>query len=259
MSGQTIIIKRRKAARSGGHHGGAWKVAYADFVTAMMAFFLLMWLLNATTEQQRKGIADYFDPSIPVSPVSGGGRDALMGDDVVAADAMASATPPETRRSAAEISEALAAAARRAGLPAAGGGVRVTETDEGTRIELLEGERRPLFATGSAAPSADLEALLAVVGAVVAESGAPVKITGHTDGHRFGSPGYTNWELSADRANTARRLLSSSGVDDGRITEVSGMANRAPLNGDAFSPDNRRIAITLLRSSAQRSGARGLR
>jgi len=84
MANPTIIIKRVKKIQGGGHHGGAWKVAYADFVTAMMAFFLLMWLLNATTEEQRKGIADYFNPSIPIAAVSGGGADALNGDSVTA-------------------------------------------------------------------------------------------------------------------------------------------------------------------------------
>ena len=84
-----IIVKRIKAAPEAGHHGGAWKVAYADFVTAMMAFFLLMWLLNATTEDQRKGLADYFDPAIPLSPMSGGGTDVLSGDSVYAADTLA--------------------------------------------------------------------------------------------------------------------------------------------------------------------------
>lgn len=248
MSGQTIIIKKKKVVAKGGHHGGAWKVAYADFVTAMMAFFLLMWLLNATTEQQRKGIADYFDPSIPISPMSGGGSDMLMGDDVLSSQTMAASRPsePADMRSAKSIEQALNAAISRTGASIDGERLRVTEVEEGTLIELIEGEKRALFTTGSAAPSGDLAALLSAVSDVINASGADVKITGHTDGHQYGTDNYTNWELSADRANTARRLLLAGGVPAHAVVEVSGKADRVPLADDRWGAANRRIAITLL-------------
>lgn len=253
MSEQTIVIKRKKIVAAAGHHGGAWKVAYADFVTAMMAFFLLMWLLNATTEQQRKGIADYFDPTIPVSPVSGGGTDMLMGDDVLASQTLAANTPPEVPRKldAESIEMALNAAISRTGASVDGDRLRVTETEEGTLIELIDAEGRPLFTKGSAAPSKDLADLLYAVGEVVGPSAAQIKITGHTDAHRYGTETYTNWELSADRANTARRLLLAAGVPADAVIEVSGKADRAPIGSDALDAENRRIAITLLKQPAE--------
>lgn len=247
-----IIIKRKKVIAGGGHHGGAWKVAYADFVTAMMAFFLLMWLLNATTEDQRKGLADYFNPTIPIAAVSGGGTDALSGDSVVASDTMSQSAqyqstnpskavlPPEDSLKA-EIEEL----ATEAGIDDAGGRVRVTKTEEGTVIELVDITGKPLFSSGSAIASPDLQILIAATAKVVFATGATIKITGHTDGVAFSRGGYSNWELSADRANTARRMLISSGIDGDLIQEVSGRADREPVGRDRNDPANRRIAIIL--------------
>ena len=266
MSGQTTVIVKRKRAASGSHrHGGAWKVAYADFVTAMMAFFLLMWLLNATTEQQRKGLADYFDPSIPIAAVSGGGSDALMGDDVLSSQALAANAPPEAPRADATlaIEDALNQAVSRSGLTDQADRLRVTTTQEGTLIELVEGERQALFAKGSAEPSQELVDLIGAVADVAIQAGRPVSITGHTDALRYTTAGYSNWELSADRANAARRLLLAAGLPEGSIVEVVGKADRAPLSGRTHDPANRRIAIMLLGAptlaAAEGSPVRALR
>jgi chemotaxis protein MotB len=251
MSAGATIIKKKKVVHAHGHHGGAWKVAYADFVTAMMAFFLLMWLLNATTEEQRKGLADYFDPTIPISSVSGGGSEALFGDTVMTQKKLASdGKYHSTDRDPKKIEQAIREGAAAAGLADVGDRLRVTETEEGLLIELLEKERKPLFPLGSAAPSPDLEALLAGVAKSLPEEGARLKITGHTDSKLYAGQTYTNWELSSDRANTARRLLLDLGVIEGAVAEVVGKADTVPLVDDPEAPENRRIAIVLLGETA---------
>lgn len=262
-----IIIRRKKVIAGGGHHGGAWKVAYADFVTAMMAFFLLMWLLNATTEEQRKGIADYFNPNIPIAAVSGGGSGALNGDSIYAQNKMArngvgakttstkqgKAEGDEERRQAEaqdkveELNEAIQAKAK-----ATSEGllehVSLKQTTEGLVIELIDSNDEPLFDIGNAYPSPLLKELLKVVSQSMGQVGNNVKIVGHTDARIFpGNASYTNWELSSDRANTARRLLSSYGFPSGQIKEISGKASTEPLTEDGLAAQNRRISIILLK------------
>ena len=238
-----IIIKRKKVAGGDGHHGGAWKVAYADFVTAMMAFFLLMWLLNATTEEQRKGLAEYFDPTIPISPVSGGGTDMLSGDSVMMTDALAQSARGGTDGEDAALAEAATRALT--GLVEAGQ-AKVTLSPEGVVVDLIDSDGAPLFALGGAAVSDLLRAVIADVAPVLAESGRPVRFVGHTDALRFRTGAYTNWELSADRANAARRLAIGAGLDPAAVSSVSGRADRQPLGDDPSSPENRRISIIML-------------
>lgn len=247
-----IIIKRKRVIQAAGHHGGAWKVAYADFVTAMMAFFLLMWLLGATTEDQRKGIADYFNTTIPISATTGGGVDALNGDSVLTEEQLARSgefTAPHNRRAVIPESEALREEiqklARNAGIEDAEDRIIVRKTDEGTVIELVDTAGDPLFASGSAEPSEGLKVLINSAINAIQSSGADVKVTGHTDGYLFTTDDYTNWELSADRANTARRLLLAGGISLDRIVEVAGRADRDPIGKDHQDPANRRIAIIL--------------
>ena len=245
-----IIIKRVKAAAEDGHHGGAWKVAYADFVTAMMAFFLLMWLLNATTEEQRKGLADYFDPSIPMTPVSGGGSDVLSGDSVFAADSQAH--EGHGGLGDRELTDAELAAEARAALSdmIEGGQVAVTLSPEGVIVDLIDSMGAPLFGLGGAAPSALLEEVVAAAVPVLTASGRPVKFAGHTDDLRFRSDAYSNWELSADRANAARRTALAAGLPARLVSEVSGRADRQPVGETASSPENRRISLIMLNAPA---------
>ena len=258
-----IIIKRKKVIAGGGHHGGAWKVAYADFVTAMMAFFLLMWLLNATTEEQRKGIADYFSPNIPLAAVSGGGSGALSGDSIYTQDTLSrSGTGVKTvsgndtlkETEAKKIKETKAKQqidALNAALAAADAGllehVSLKMSAEGLVIELIDSNADPLFSVGAATPSPLLKELLQVFTQSFSGVQNDIKIVGHTDGRAFaGGASYTNWELSADRANTARRLLIDYGFPYQQISEVSGKAYTDPLADDPLAAKNRRIAITLL-------------
>ncbi len=267
----TIIIKKKKVVAAHAHHGGAWKVAYADFVTAMMAFFLLMWLLNATTEDQRKGLADYFNPSIPVSRISGGGAAALNGSSVMseqtltqdgiggsadfAAPAIRDDESEEASQDAAQPDlSALETVERQ--INAAGESlreanlsdhIRTRMTRDGLVVELVDQDDSPLFDIGSARPSPLLLKLLDVVAPVLATVSNDMHVIGHTDARPFaGDAAYTNWELSADRANVSRRLLIDYGLPAGQIVAVVGKAETEPLGADAFASQNRRIAMLLV-------------
>ena len=378
-SGVTII--RREEVIEGGHHGGAWKVAYADFVTAMMAFFLLMWLLNATTEDQRKGLADYFSPNNLMSHASSGvgqpfgghtvfdhgamvsdrgaaqvivgmrpvvqdppdqDSDTPLVDDPHGAAAQAgpagktdAATPGSAEaKSAATNAGATDAGATNVGatnagaasagvttLFAAGSGASSLEaaklasaakpipvvartgtlpgsraptdtdiraaqagreklafeqaaeqirqavrddpalaelsrqlaidiTPEGLRIQLLDEDRLPMFATGSAAPNDRAGLLLAKVAPVLMRLPEAIAVVGHTDAAPYAGTGKTNWELSTERANATRRLLTDKGLAESRVSRVTGLADRDPLvPADPLAAANRRIAIIVLRGT----------
>ena len=265
-----IIIKRKKVVKADGHHGGAWKVAYADFVTAMMAFFLLMWLLNATTEEQRKGLADYFNPTIPISRISGGGSDGLNGSSIFTEETLArmgtgasqerSVESPATAKAAEPTptseAEQKAIAASLQSLKESLGEegqalsehIMIKMSPEGIVIELVNSESTPLFPVGRSQPSDLLIELLDVVSEAFLTFENDIKIVGHTDNRRYRNDAiYDNWNLSADRANTARRLLQRDGIDRDRIREVSGKADTDPLIKDNPSAaQNRRISITIL-------------
>ncbi|NNE41824.1 MAG: OmpA family protein [Marinicaulis sp.] len=277
---QQVIIKKVKKVSGGGHHGGAWKVAYADFVTAMMAFFLLMWLLNATTEDQRKGIADYFNPTIPVSPISGGGKDVLNGSSVFAEDTHAKdgtggakTTGSREEKSiikdtndnievahTVEDADAKAAALdqlndqllnrlneeRTKGLAQH---IQTRVTPEGLVIELVDIDGSPLFELGSTRASATMNLILGVVTKSLRAVNNDISIVGHTDGRPYsGNRNYSNWELSTDRAHIARRLMIDTGLPLDQISEVAGKADTDPLVDDKLAPQNRRISIIILRN-----------
>lgn len=272
-----IVIKRKKVMGGDGHHGGAWKVAYADFVTAMMAFFLLMWLLNATTEQQRKGLADYFDPRIPISTVSGGGTGAFGGDSVFSEEVLAQdglggsmATPMDNEQSQGDSgvvrvdddqAEGVAQALTELdnlfrGLSGESEyddellqHVRTRVSDEGLVIELFDADGRPLFDAGSSRPTPRMTELLEMVATVVGLVANDVAVEGHTDSTPFQGRGYGNWELSADRAQAARRALIEGGVAPDRFQRVTGRADREPALPDLpADARNRRVEIVLLRT-----------
>lgn len=258
-----IIIKKRKVVKGGGHHGGAWKVAYADFVTAMMAFFLLMWLLNATTEDQRKGLADYFDPSIPMARISGGGNDALEGssifaDDDLAKDGVGSAqrfTPQRPDATTAPQADTEQLDRIEKEINARKDSIKDDElakhietrmTPDGLLVELIDQEGAPLFKIGSATPSPLLQKLLLVVAPVLSSVENKVEIIGHTDSRAYsGDAHYSNWELSANRATTARRLLIASGLKRSQIIAVIGKADIEPIAADPLASQNRRISVLL--------------
>lgn len=265
-----IIIRKKKNIIAAGHHGGAWKVAYADFATAMMAFFLLMWLLNATTESQRKGLADYFNPSIPMSRVSGGGSGALNGSSLMTEDTLANDGSGQSRRmpnsgsdtgkgdSAGERTQLMTEElrdianeinAKKSGAltPDLAKHIYTRMTPDGLMIELVDADGQPLFKAGSPEPSAMMLDLLRVIGPVLGTVSNDMAITGHTDAYAFtAANGYSNWELSSERALAARRLLINSGITNEQIVEVAGKADTDPFSDDIYAAQNRRIAITLL-------------
>lgn len=262
---QPIIIKRRRVVKADGHHGGAWKVAYADFVTAMMAFFLLMWLLNATTEEQRKGLADYFSPTIPISRNSGGGSESLNGSSIMSEETFAKMGTGASLHpsSAAFEGKKETDAAKESAISKELETLKQSLTDQGSRLsehmlikmspegivlEITDSEDAPLFPVGESVPSTLLRDMLELVADSFATFENNIKIVGHTDSlsYRNGAA-YDNWNLSSDRANAARKLLLESQLDPSRILEVSGKADTDPLIEDSPSAaQNRRISITIL-------------
>ncbi|MEO1612472.1 MAG: flagellar motor protein MotB [Pseudomonadota bacterium] len=272
------IIKRKKVVAGDGHHGGAWKVAYADFVTAMMAFFLLMWLLNATTESQRKGIADYFAPTIPVSPISGGGDGVVQGDSVFAKDTLAKdgtggASDLKVEEDGEELSARVGAGreideedtdldaiAEELAAQNADGEVddpllshiATRVTDEGLVIEVFAREGEPLFESGSPTPTPRMLEILAMIADVASLVTNRIAVEGHTDARPFASDERDNWSLSASRADASRRAMLASGLAPARISRISGRAAEEPaVPENPEDPRNRRVAITLLRNGSR--------
>jgi chemotaxis protein MotB len=276
---QPIIIKKIKKGGGHGHHGGAWKVAYADFVTAMMAFFLLMWLINTTSPEQKKGIADYFAPATVSQSNSGSGGilgGTSVGDDGVQSDGSVALVdqPPEapsqgegaTGGSASD--EAMREAQERrdsAAFQSAAASLRqamqdlpelaelskhllIDETPEGLRIQLVDQEGRSMFAEGSARPNERARVLLKAIAGVVNQLPNRVTITGHTSASLGRNEG--DWKLSSDRADASRQVLQASGVDPDRFFQVAGRAASEPLYpDDPTLAGNRRIALVLLREA----------
>jgi chemotaxis protein MotB len=266
-----VIIKRKKNVIGGGHHGGAWKVAYADFVTAMMAFFMLMWLLNATTEKQRKGIADYFSPNLPVSRISGGGDGMFGGDSVFSEDLLAQSglggssgdgstagrdegaasgappAPPDVLK--AEIDEVLTA---RSGesmtLDRALRHVNTRISDAGLVVEIFDLPDAPLFGAGGITPEPVLDTLLPVLADVLRLTVNDLAVGGHVAARPIVAVDNNVWNLSAGRAQVVRSLLEAEGTAPARLMRVTGHADRDPATADPVAIRNNRIEIILLRA-----------
>ena len=275
---QPIIIKKVK---KGGHaaHGGAWKIAYADFVTAMMAFFLLMWLLGSTTEGDKKGIADYFGSPLKISMgggsgsgdsssvVKGGGTDLTRtSGQVKAGDVEAQrrslqlkALKADQRRAEASRLEALKqkveqALAANPKLESLKSQIRLEMTRDGLRIQIVDEQNRPMFDSGSAVVKPYMRELLREIGSVLAEVPNRLTLEGHTDAQAFGASdrGYSNWELSSDRANASRRELGAGGLPQDRVLLVQGLASSVPFDtSDPASPANRRISVIVMNRDAE--------
>ena len=276
-----IVIKRIKKS-SGGHHGGAWKIAYADFVTAMMAFFLLMWLLGATTKGELQGIAEYFQSPLKVSlsggsgagdrtsAINAGGRDLTRSDDLQmrrgeVKEARRRISPREAQAEVArgEIAKLKGLKARLEELIAANellqqyrNQLMIDMTSEGLRIQIMDALNRPMFDLGSAQLKPYARDILLALSKPLNEVENRLSLVGHTDATPYaaGERGYSNWELSAERANTSRRVLVSGGIADGKIKRVVGMASAVLFDeNDPTSPANRRIAIIVLSRDAEES------
>tara|TARA_B100000686_G_scaffold327900_1_gene387274 strand:+ start:775 stop:1776 length:1002 start_codon:yes stop_codon:yes gene_type:complete len=263
------IIIKKVIKKSGGHHGGAWKVAYADFVTAMMAFFLLLWLLNVTTDEQKELISAYFSPTDPrisestsgsggvlggttmvsegaltddnkpviESPVSPSGevRDAMNIEDSDLRNVEDDALNAEQARREAESFREAEAELRQAietvpELQALAQNLLVDMTPEGLRIQIVDQQGKPMFPSGGITPLPDAVKLMTLVSGVIQDMPNMISVRGHTDARPFSkNASYGNWELSADRANASRRVLLSAGLDTIRINNIMGKAARDPL------------------------------
>ncbi|AJR22831.1 MULTISPECIES: flagellar motor protein MotB [Sphingobium] len=268
-----IIVKKIVVDGHGGHHGGAWKVAYADFVTAMMAFFLLMWLLGATTEKQRKGLADYFTPTLVQLKEGSAGSNGMFGGDSMTAkenypttggqgnlaitiprdasgtkDQGGKATKAADRVKFESIRKELEARmARRQGIRKLLKNIRFTETREGLRIDLIDEADFAMFAMGTDRLLPQARELVNEVAATIRTMPNPLIVRGHTDGLPY-SAGQTmnNWMLSSARAEATRKALAASGIGNDRFARIEGVADREPFaKGDVYDPRNRRMSIIL--------------
>jgi len=276
---QPIIVKKIKKGGHG-HHGGAWKIAYADFVTAMMAFFLLMWLLGSTTEGDKKGIADYFSSPLKIALLSsgsgagdashvvkGGGQDLTrttgqVKRGEVAADRahvnLKALKAEQVRAEIARLKDLQAKVEQKikanSKLAAMSSQIRLDMTADGLRIQIVDEQQRPMFDSGSAIVKPYMRELLREIGAVLGEVPNRLTLEGHTDAQPFqgGERGYSNWELSADRANASRRELVAGGLPDDRVLRVQGLASSNLFDrNDPASPANRRISIIVMNREAE--------
>lgn len=273
-----IIIKRIKKGGHG-HHGGAWKIAYADFVTAMMAFFLLMWLLGSTTKGDLQGIADYFQTPLKValqggsgagdssSVIQGGGRDLtrthgqVRNGDIempkrnINLQAARAEIARQEQIELGQLKDKVAAAIdAREGLKAFRDQIRVDITTEGLRVQIVDEQNRPMFDIGKAALKNYTRDILRAIGTVLNDVNYKISLAGHTDAAPYasGERGYSNWELSADRANASRRELIAAGMDERKIVRVVGLASSTLFDKeDPFSPSNRRISIVVMNKKTE--------
>ena len=244
---KVVIIKKKKVA-GGGHHGGSWKVAYADFVTAMMAFFMVMWILGMD-QHLRNSIEGYFSNPVGYKKGYNAGRSPMSSG---ASPAMARTTPvsllsrqdeeQDLEKKGGEIKDKL----KKAGLTAIGDRIEIIKTSDGLRIELAEGGNgQEFFALASASMTETMRKTLEIIAGELSPLRNPIIVEGHTDAAQYAGL-YSNWELSADRANAARRTMEASGLNGARIVEVRGMADRQLRNpGNPLDPRNRRITILL--------------
>jgi chemotaxis protein MotB len=270
---QPIIVKRVKKGGHGGHHGGAWKIAYADFVTAMMAFFLLMWLLGSTAQGDLNGIAAYFQSPLKValsggsgagdssSLIKGGGQDLSrtvgnvkrgVTDDpqrninLQALRAEVEAAEASRMKEIEKLVEqAIQSNPRLAGVR---NQMKIDITPDGLRIQIVDELSRPMFDAGSAIVKDYMRELLRNLGQVLNQADARIMLSGHTDASAYsgGERGYSNWELSADRANASRRELLAGGLAEDRVLRVLGMSSSVPVDSNPLSPLNRRISVLVL-------------
>lgn len=268
---QSIVIKKIKKVQ-GGHHGGAWKVAYADFVTAMMAFFLLLWLLSSTSEAQKEGIADYFTPTTVIGSGTGlgagggttstpdgtnvsnksplslvtGGSPAGPGKQTKESLIEADVEQAEFDKTEEQIKQAM----EDPEMKDLAQNVLIKITPEGLQIDVVDSDKHPMFTPGTANLSPFGQEILGKLSKIIERLPNYLAISGHTDAEPLNARGgtYTNWELSAERANTARRYINTKSISEERILRVLGRASTELLfPEDPLSPRNRRVTLLLLK------------
>jgi chemotaxis protein MotB len=279
--GQRPIIVKRIKKGGGGHHGGAWKIAYADFVTAMMAFFLLMWLLGSTSKGDLEGISEYFQNPVKVgmaggsgsgdssSVIKGGGKDLTRKDGQMNRSNSESSSKTYNLTAARKEMERLDAArlmalkGRIEALIEANPTLKLYKkqllidiTSEGLRIQIVDEQNRPMFALARADLQPYTKVILREIGQVLNDVPNRVSLAGHTDAKPYvnGEKGYSNWELSADRANASRRELIGGGMNETKVLRVVGLSSAVLFDkDDPFNPSNRRISIVVMNKKTEES------
>ena len=280
-----LIIKRIKKVSGGGHHGGAWKIAYADFVTAMMAFFLLMWLIGSTAEGDRKGIAEYFQTPLRVALGGGSGSgDASSilkggGEDLSRSAGQVQRSDQPVKRQTINLQAARAELKRQETEKLKGlkkrfedavqqdkkmaqfkNQIRLEITPEGLQVTVVDEQNRPMFDQGRAALKDYTVDVMHSIGGLLNDVDNYISLAGHTDAapYALGERGYSNWELSTDRANASRRELVAGGMKDSKVLRVVGLSSSLPLDtANPINPMNRRISLVVLNEKTERA-IRGL-
>jgi chemotaxis protein MotB len=284
-NGTPLIIKRVKKIQRGGHHGGAWKIAYADFVTAMMAFFLLMWLIGSTTKGDLEGIAEFFRTPLKVALAGGSGSgdssSVIMGGgtDLSRSTGQVKKADEPAKRQTINLQAARAELARRELAKLEGLKKRFEEaidkdpklaqfknqikleiTPEGLQITVVDEQNRAMFDTGSAQVKDYTRDIMHAIGGLLNGVDNAISLAGHTDSKAYagGERGYSNWELSADRANASRRELVAGGMNESKVLRVVGLSSSLPLDSaNPLNPMNRRISLVVLNEKTERQ-IRGL-
>jgi chemotaxis protein MotB len=259
----TIVIVKKKQKAHEAHHGGAWKVAYADFVTAMMAFFMVMWLVNQN-EEVKTAVGGYFRDPFGAESTAGvkaegsagvlshgvgamDGQDGLLDSPLLTGHDAEPRDPEEERRELSEIADEIRRALTQIeAFEEIAEQVEVTQTEEGVRIELMEDEKGTFFERGAKRLTGIGERVVRAIGATLGKKDHPVVIEGHTDSLAYAGGEYSNWDLSTDRANAARKLLTASGLPAQQVKGVRGYAAERPRFRDRpEDPRNRRVSILL--------------
>ncbi|WP_158905276.1 flagellar motor protein MotB [Burkholderia sp. L27(2015)] len=274
-----VIIKRKKGAAHDDHHGGAWKIAYADFVTAMMAFFLLMWLLGSTSKGDLNGIAEYFNTPLSVAITGGsrsgtansvldGGAMSLLKTVPAAANVSPKSSQDKSTQQANRVKQLDEDVKRLTELKSKieslinlnpklspfKNQIKLDMTSEGLRIQIIDAQNRPMFDSGSSTLESYTKDILDQLGVVLNDVENHVSIAGHTDSLAYtgGANGYSNWELSSERANAARRELINGGMTAQKVLQVRGLSDALPLDPtDPSAPGNRRISIVVLNKQTE--------
>lgn len=277
-----IIVKRIKKI-AGGHHGGAWKIAYADFVTAMMAFFLLMWLLGSDAKGNLQGIAEYFKTPLRVamsggdgsgdssSVIKGGGRDLTLKDgqtkkgDIEAEKKTYNLQAAEAALAKSDVDRLKVLKAKIEAVIESNPTLKQYKkqllldiTSEGLRIQMVDEKNRPMFASAKADLQPYTREILHEIGLALNDVPNRISLSGHTDASPYGSgeKGYSNWELSADRANASRRELIYGGMDETKVLRVVGLSSSVLFDkNDSFNPINRRISIIVMNKKAEQTAS----
>jgi chemotaxis protein MotB len=280
-----LVIRRTKKVKGGGHHGGAWKIAYADFVTAMMAFFLLMWLIGSTTKGDLEGIAEFFRTPLKVALAGGSGSGDSSsviqggGQDLTRSAGQVQKAEQPAKRQTINLQAARAELARRELEKLEGlkkrfedaidkdpklaqfkNQIKLEITPEGLQITVVDEQNRAMFDTGSASVKDYTRDIMHAIGGLLNGVDNAISLAGHTDSKAYagGERGYSNWELSADRANASRRELVAGGMNESKVLRVVGLASSLPLDtANPLNPTNRRISLVVLNDKTERQ-IRGL-